>query len=163
MGQEINFDSLRVLEERTQEHGGTLIQLKRARNSLLNVSTLLPPEILGNLFRWNVIPVGDFWGLSTTSFNFLLVCHHWFRVASGTPELWGFWGNSVRIDMSVVEQLRSIWRWHGTPVTIRMTRYAMRSRIVPRGIPYDGFTSTTPRDLSTPSSPPSPSKGRKLN
>jgi hypothetical protein len=43
------------------------------------------------------------------------------------------------------------------------TTYAMRSRIVPRGIPYDGFTSTTPRDLSTPSSPPSPSKGRKLD
>ena len=96
MGREISFDSIRVLEERIQEHERTLIQLKRARNSLLNVSTLLPPEVLGNIFRWNIIQVGDFGGLSTTSYNFLLVCHHWFRVASGTPELWGFWGNSVR-------------------------------------------------------------------
>jgi hypothetical protein len=96
MGREINFDSIRMLEEQIQEHERTLIRLKRARNSLLNVSTLLPPEILGNIFRWNVIPVGDFGGLSTTSYNFLLVCHHWFRVASGTPRLWGFWGNSVR-------------------------------------------------------------------
>jgi hypothetical protein len=95
MGREINFDSIRALEEQIQEHERTLIRLKRARNSLLNVSTLLPPEILGSIFRWNVIPNGDFGGLPKGSYNFLLVCHHWFQVASSTPELWSFWGNSI--------------------------------------------------------------------
>ena len=30
------------------------------------------------------------------SYNFLLVCHHWFEVASRAPGLWCFWGNSIR-------------------------------------------------------------------
>jgi hypothetical protein len=96
MDWEINLDSIRALEKQIQEHERTIIQLKRARNSLLNVSALLPPEILGSIFRWNVIPDQDFGGLPTASYNFLLVCHHWFRVALGTPELWGFWGNSIQ-------------------------------------------------------------------
>ena len=70
-----------------------LTKLKRARNSLLNVSTL-PPEVLGNVFRWNVTLDGDFGGLERRSHNFLHVCHHWFEVASSAPELWGFWGNT---------------------------------------------------------------------
>jgi hypothetical protein len=96
MDREINLDPIRALEKQIQEHERAIIQLKRARNSLLNVSTLLPPEVLGRIFRWNVIPDGDFGGLSKDSYNFLLVCHHWFQVASGTPELWGFWGNSIQ-------------------------------------------------------------------
>ena len=96
MGREINLDSIRALEKEIQEHERAIIKLKRARNSLLNVSTLLPPEILGSIFRWSVIPDGDFGGLSKGSYNFLLVCHHWFQVASGTLELWGFWGNSIQ-------------------------------------------------------------------
>jgi hypothetical protein len=95
MGRERNLDSIRTLENQIQEHERTLAQLKRARNSLLNVSTFLPPEVLGSIFRWNVIPDGDFDGLPKASHNFLLVCHHWLQVASGTPELWGFWGNSI--------------------------------------------------------------------
>ena len=95
MGREINVDSIRALEEQIQEHERTLIRLKRARNALLNVSTLLPPEILGQIFRWNVVPDGDWGVLPKASYNFLLVCHHWFQIASGTPELWSFWGNSV--------------------------------------------------------------------
>jgi hypothetical protein len=95
MGRERNFDSIRSLEEQIREHERALIQLKRARNSLLNVSTFLPPEVLGNIFRWNVIPDGDFGGLPKASYNFLLVCHHWFQVASSTPGLWSFWGNSI--------------------------------------------------------------------
>jgi hypothetical protein len=95
MDRERNLDSIRELEKQIQEQERALTQLKRARNSLLNVSTLLPPEVLGNIFRWNVIPDGDFGGLPKASYNFLLVCHHWFQVASGTPGLWGFWGNSI--------------------------------------------------------------------
>ena len=96
MDREVNLDSIRALEKQVQEREKTLIQLKRARNALLNVSTLLPPEVLGRIFRWNVIPDGDFGGLPKDSYNFLLVCHHWFQVASSTPGLWGFWGNSIQ-------------------------------------------------------------------
>jgi hypothetical protein len=95
MGRETNLDSIRALEKQIQEHERALIKLKRARNSLLNVSTFLPPEVLGSIFCWNVIPDGDFGGLPKGSYNFLLVCHHWFQVALGTPGLWGFWGNSI--------------------------------------------------------------------
>ena len=71
------------------------IKLKRARNSLLNVSKL-PPEVLGDIFRWNVTVIGDVGQLEERSHNFLLVCHHWFEVASRTPELWSFWGNNLQ-------------------------------------------------------------------
>jgi len=87
-----NIDSIRALEE-VKEHERAIIELKRTRNSLLNVSKL-PPEVLGNIFGWNVIRKGDFGGLEKGSHNFLLVCRHWFEVASRTPELWGFWGNT---------------------------------------------------------------------
>jgi hypothetical protein len=95
MGRETNLDSIRALEKQIQEHERTIIKLKRARNSLLNVSTFLPPEVLGSIFRWNVIRDGDFGGLRKGSYNFLLVCHHWLQVALGTPGLWGFWGKSI--------------------------------------------------------------------
>ena len=65
--------------------------LKRTQNSLLNISRL-PPEILGDIFCRSVIPDG----FEKRSYNFLIVCHHWFQVASCTPELWGFWGNNLR-------------------------------------------------------------------
>jgi hypothetical protein len=96
MDREINLDSIRAVEEQIREHERAIIQLKRTRNSLLNVSTLLPPEILGKVFHWNVISDGDFDGLPKASHNFLLVCHHWFLVAVDAPGLWGFWGNSIQ-------------------------------------------------------------------
>jgi Leucine-rich repeat (LRR) protein len=96
MDREINLDSIRALEKQIQEHERAIIQLKRTRNSLLNVSTLLPPEILVRIFCWNVVRDGYFGGLPKASQNFLFVCHHWFQVASGTPGLWGFWGNSIQ-------------------------------------------------------------------
>ena len=95
MDREINLDAIRALESQIKEHEGAIIRLKRTRNSFLNVSTL-PPEILGAIFRWNVIPDGDFGGLPRGSYNFLLVCHHWLEVASRTPELWCFWGNTIQ-------------------------------------------------------------------
>ena len=96
MDREINLDSIRALDKQIEEYEKAIIRLKRTRNSLLNISTLLPPEILGSIFRWNVIPNGTFDGLSKGSYNFLLVCHHWFEVASRAPGLWCFWGNSIQ-------------------------------------------------------------------
>ena len=95
MGPETNIKSILALEKQIQEGTGDVIQLRRARNSLLNISAHVPPEILGHIFRWNVIREGDFGGLEKGSYNFLLVCHHWFQVASNTPELWTFWGNTL--------------------------------------------------------------------
>ena len=88
-------DSIHALEEQIREHEKAITQLKRARNSLLNVSKL-PLEVLGKIFHWNVTFKGHFDGLDEGSHNFLLVCHHWFEVASGTPEVWSFWGNTPK-------------------------------------------------------------------
>jgi len=84
-----------ALDEQIREHETAIARLKRSRNSLLNVSKL-PPEVLGNIFRWNVTLKGDFDGLEEQSHNFLLISHHWFEVASSTPELWCFWGNTLK-------------------------------------------------------------------
>jgi len=97
MGHETNIESIRALEKQIEDHRDerTIICLKRVRNSLLNISAL-PPETLGYIFHWNVIPEPTFEAeLTKGSYNFLLVCHHWFEVASRTPELWGFWGNNL--------------------------------------------------------------------
>ena len=72
-----------------------IIKLKRARNSLVDVSKL-PPEILGDIFRRNVTLEETFGGLERGCYNFLLVCHHWFEVASRAPEVWSSWGNNLQ-------------------------------------------------------------------
>jgi len=58
----------------------------------------MPPEILGHIFRFNVAEVGNphFAKIPKGSYNFLLVCHHWFQVALLTPELWTSWGNNLK-------------------------------------------------------------------
>ena len=103
MGREINIDTIRTLEKAIEEGKGDIIMLKHARNSLLNISAHVPPEILGDIFAWCLVR-GEgcsvysrrFAGLRKGSYNFLLVCHHWFEVASNTPELWSFWGNTLQ-------------------------------------------------------------------
>ena len=92
---EANIDSIHTVEEQIRGHKRAIIKLKRTRNSLLNVSRL-PPELLGEIFRWNITLRGDFDGLDKRSHNFLLVCHRWFEVASCAPESWTFWGNTPK-------------------------------------------------------------------
>ena len=77
-----------------QVDAGDITQLKRTGNSLVNFSARIPPEILGDIFYFNVAPDGDYGGLQSGSYNFLLVCRHWFEVAQGTPKLWIFWGKN---------------------------------------------------------------------
>jgi hypothetical protein len=48
------------------------------------------------LHRSSIIPDETSDGFEERSYNFLLVCHYWFEVASGTPELLGFWGDSLQ-------------------------------------------------------------------
>jgi hypothetical protein len=89
MGHEINIDSILTMD-------AEIIRLKRTRNSLLSI-TRVPPKILGHIFCFNITEVDnpDFAGVPKGSYNFLLVCHHWFRVALRIPELWSSWGNSL--------------------------------------------------------------------
>ncbi|KAF9647992.1 hypothetical protein BDM02DRAFT_3187522 [Thelephora ganbajun] len=104
MGREANIRSIKALEKQIEEGEGDLIGLKRARNSLLNISTRVPPEILGRIFvrclvrntDYSLRSPSHFDGLRKGSYNFLLVCHHWFEVASLTPGLWDFWGNTLQ-------------------------------------------------------------------
>ena len=103
MGREANIYSIRALEKQIVEGDGDIIELKRARNSLLNISTRVPPEILGMIFSRSLVREAGhssryrqgFDRLRKGSHNFLLVCNHWFEVASRTPELWSFWGNTL--------------------------------------------------------------------
>ena len=92
---ETNIESILALDEQIRDHEKVIAKLRRARNSLLNVSKL-PPELLGNIFRWNITLKNDFDGLEEGSHNFLLVCHHWYEVALSTPELWSYWGNTPK-------------------------------------------------------------------
>ena len=158
MDREINLDSILALEKQIEEHERALIQLKRARNSLLDVSILLPPEILGSIFLWNATPHGNFGGLPKGSYNFLLVCHHWFEVASRTPELWSFWGNSI------LDWTHRHPRCRVTPVDLVLDsrtsnelddgiRNALQDRAARDVIRRVHLTGSNRRHSSTPSSP----------
>ena len=102
MGRETNTDLIKVLEKQIEEGKGNAIKLKRDRNSLLNISKIAIPEILGYIFVWCLVQEANppyccgFDGLPDYSHNFVLVCRHWFEVASRTPEVWSFWGNTLQ-------------------------------------------------------------------
>ena len=106
MGREDNIQLIRVLERQIAQGNGDTIKLKRARNSLLNISIRVPPEILGYIFVLTLARKPNYWdwdyltshfdGLDQESYNFLLVCHHWLEIASNTPELWTFWGDNFQ-------------------------------------------------------------------
>ena len=94
MDREVKIESIRALERLIKEGKGDIIELKRVRNSLLNISTRFPPEILGDIFSWTLAredPVlalnSHFEGFPKRSYNFFLVCYHWFEVASNIPTL----------------------------------------------------------------------------
>ena len=140
IGQEANIDSILGLEKRIEEGQGDVIQLKRARNSLLNISTLVPPELLGQVFRWNVTPVGNYGNPRKGSYNFLLVCHHWFEVASGTPELWTYWGNTLKLWS------RRYKRSGIAPLDLILTAY---NTIPENVVPFDGPLRDALRDRAT--------------
>ena len=95
MGREADVHLIGALEKQIEEGSGDIIKLKRTRNSVLNISTRVPPEILGYIFAWSLARNAGFDRLRKGSYNFLLVCHHWFEIASRTPELWVFWGNTL--------------------------------------------------------------------
>ena len=144
MGPEINIGAILALEKRIKEGTEDVIQLKRARNSLLNISTRIPPEILGHIFCWNTIPRGDFFWVQNGSYNFLLVCHHWFEVASGTPELWTFWGYTL-------EQWSRRYRSSGTAPLDLVLDTGYRT-IDANAIPFDGPLRDALRDRAASNS-----------
>lgn len=135
MGREVNEDWIRDLEKKIEEGTADIIQLKRARNSLLNISTRVPPEILGSIFRWRITP--DTYNPHPLPFprgshNFLLVCHHWFEIGSNTPELWGYWRNTLMM-----------WeRWYKrskfTPVDLVLNGFPGNSSDAPFDEPLQG-------------------------
>lgn len=65
---------------------------------------LLPAEVLGYIFELTLARECDYSLYSSNQFrrfeegshNFLLVCRHWFDVASRNPRLWSFWGRSLQ-------------------------------------------------------------------
>jgi len=149
MDREVYIDSIRALEKQIEEGNGDTIELKRTRNSLLNVSTRVPPEILGHIFVWSLGRKEDyslsteshFDGLQEGSYNFLLVCHHWFEVASRTPELWGFWGNTL-------EEWNK-WYLHPVvaPLDLVLDGWASDSEFVLSGPLQDALKNRTTQDM----------------
>jgi hypothetical protein len=87
-----DLDSAHTMERENEE---LEMKLNRARAPPSNISTLLPPEILGNIFHWTMIFQREEETSLETPSNLLFVCHHWFQVALQTPQLWTSWGDSV--------------------------------------------------------------------
>ena len=89
MNRELNIDSILALDEqiRVTQDPQEIIELKRTRNSLLNIARI-PPEILGHIFFHAKVTLG--------SYTFLHVSHYWHEVARHSPKLWNHWGTSLK-------------------------------------------------------------------
>ena len=89
MGHETNVGSALALDKRIEEVTTELIRLKRSRDSSLKVARM-SLEILGYIFRLDItrgVDDSQFFGIEKGSYNFPLVCHHWFEIARRLPEL----------------------------------------------------------------------------
>jgi hypothetical protein len=95
MGREVNEVDIRKLEKKIEEGMGNAGRLKRARNTLLNISIRVPPELLGYIFLCIVGDHNRLHSLHGACYRFLFVCHRWYHVARSTPELWTFWGHKL--------------------------------------------------------------------
>lgn len=117
MGRKINERRIVDLEDEIQRATGDTIPLKRARNSLLNISSRVPPEILGYIFYWRVLERHLLAKFQQSSHQFLLICHHWYLVVSRTPDLWSFWGHTL------VHWLCRFQKSGATPVDLVLNGY----------------------------------------
>ena len=143
MDRETNSELIETLDQQIAEGKGDTIKLKRTRNSLLNISIRIPPEVLGYIFVWAIAreqdyplhPLTCFKSLRKGSYSFLLVCHHWFEVASRTPEVWSFWGNTLedwnkRYRCHRATAIDLVLQGHGVSSQVLDTplQYALRDR-----------------------------------
>lgn len=142
MGREPDLDSVRAVEKQVEGREMAIVKPKRSNNSLLNVSVFIPPEVLGEIFHWNVILERGHMGTRAASYNFLLVCHHWFEVASHTPELWSSWGTrlwqwrrrytcsrTVRLDLELTNDFKLGCRVLDEPIRHALQDHAARDAI----------------------------------
>ncbi|KAF9780614.1 hypothetical protein BJ322DRAFT_1112608 [Thelephora terrestris] len=95
MGHEVDEVDIRELEGKIEEGMGNAGRLKRAQNTLLNISIRVPPELLGYIFLCIVGDHNRLRSLHGACYRFLFVCHRWYHVARSTPELWTFWGHTL--------------------------------------------------------------------
>ena len=155
MGPEANIHSIKALEKQIEEGSGDIIKLKRARNSLLNISTRVPPEILGCILVWTLVretgrllysasPHHTSTGykrVPTTSFSFAttgsmsLLAHQSFGV-SGEAH-WRFGRNGITVPAPPP----STWCWTETSATLMplMDPSRTRSEVASCKTPYDRF------------------------
>ena len=100
---ETRIKSIKSLDKQIEEGKGDIIQLKRIRNSLLDISTL-PPEILIPILELSITWEQCYRLFPATNFNkpirgpgcILLVCHYWYEVASRSSEYGSLGRNTLK-------------------------------------------------------------------
>ena len=119
MGAEVDERRIRTLEMKIKAATGDSTELRIARNSLLNISTRVPTEILALIFYWIVLERRHLPRIRPCSYYFLLVCQHWYQVAMRTPALWSLWGHTLAL------WLRRFKRSGTTPVDLVLNGYVV--------------------------------------